>query len=207
MPGLDVTKKRIFHAAVDCFSDKYYRHCTMQELADRAGVRPASIYQYYPSKEAILRDIFEYFGLNFNKYRIPAEAVIEAASVKPFNEVFPMMFYDFGSDPEKNVMMKITKIVKDMKFENETAAAMFRMVLMDEPAAYLHTIFKTMIARKYIKSFDYKTMTFQMVAFTNMLLVMSLMDQSNHRKELGKIMKNGITMMCRGMVNSGIVKS
>ena len=57
------TKEKIFEAALDLFSKKGYDSVSLREIADNVGIKKSSIYSHYPSKEAILMDIFEYLNL------------------------------------------------------------------------------------------------------------------------------------------------
>lgn len=53
------TKERLRLAAAECFGLRGYEGTSMAELADRIGVRKATLYSHYPSKESLLLDLFE----------------------------------------------------------------------------------------------------------------------------------------------------
>jgi AcrR family transcriptional regulator len=46
----DVTRERILVAACECFGKRGYETTTNRDIADRAGVTPAAMYQYFDSK-------------------------------------------------------------------------------------------------------------------------------------------------------------
>jgi AcrR family transcriptional regulator len=48
------TRERILEAAVDVVSAKGFRAASMREIAQRAGVGDATIYNYFPSKEKLV---------------------------------------------------------------------------------------------------------------------------------------------------------
>ncbi|HHY38755.1 MAG TPA: TetR/AcrR family transcriptional regulator [Clostridia bacterium] len=50
-------RQQIMSAAVDVFSRKGYHGTRMEEVADLAGVAKGTVYLYFPSKEALLREI------------------------------------------------------------------------------------------------------------------------------------------------------
>jgi AcrR family transcriptional regulator len=50
----EATREAIDAAAVDLFARLGYHATSMREIAKAAGVQPAAIYHWYPSKEAIL---------------------------------------------------------------------------------------------------------------------------------------------------------
>ena len=55
------TKQRILNNAVNLFATKGYTESTIRELAAACGIKEASIYNHFPSKNAILESILEEF--------------------------------------------------------------------------------------------------------------------------------------------------
>ena len=56
------TKQKILSKAVDLFAKKGFTETTIRELADAAGLKGASIYNHFPSKNAILECILEEYA-------------------------------------------------------------------------------------------------------------------------------------------------
>jgi AcrR family transcriptional regulator len=52
-------------AAALVFAERGYFNATMEDIADRLGMRPASLYHYYPSKEAALEDMCRVSGVEY----------------------------------------------------------------------------------------------------------------------------------------------
>lgn len=52
-------RKKIIRAAVDAVTEKGIKPATMREIAQRAGLGDATIYNYFPSKDAILYAYYE----------------------------------------------------------------------------------------------------------------------------------------------------
>lgn len=48
----------IFHQALELFSEKGYAGTSMRELAKRCGTTASNVYNYFPSKEDLLREVF-----------------------------------------------------------------------------------------------------------------------------------------------------
>ena len=48
-------KEKILAAAAACFAEKGYAGCTIQDIADRAGVSKGALYVYYSSKEELFK--------------------------------------------------------------------------------------------------------------------------------------------------------
>jgi len=52
-------RKKIIRAAVDAITEKGMKAATMREIAQRAGLGDATIYNYFPTKEAIMYAYYE----------------------------------------------------------------------------------------------------------------------------------------------------
>lgn len=51
---LDGTRHRIITSAVELFASRGYQATSMRDIADRVGIKAASIYAHFPGKEALL---------------------------------------------------------------------------------------------------------------------------------------------------------
>ena len=56
------TKKKILESAIDLFAAKGYTETTIRELAAAVGVKEASIYNHFPSKNAIIEYILDEYS-------------------------------------------------------------------------------------------------------------------------------------------------
>lgn len=55
----EAAKARILEAAFEAFTHKGFDATTMEEIAGRVGVSKAALYRYYPSKDALLEELFK----------------------------------------------------------------------------------------------------------------------------------------------------
>jgi len=204
MPRNKLTKKKIFLAAVDSFAEKSFKHCTMQEVADKVDIKAPSIYKHFANKKEILTEIFKYYQENLNKQRMPVEKVIEAIDNEPLNKVFSKLFITFETEDEYILMMKISKIVIDMSYKNKDAKKVFQIVFIEEPTKYLNDVFVKLIDSGKIKPFDYKSLTFQIIAFSRMIFEISALNGID-RKETDTRYNNGIAMLASGFERAELV--
>lgn len=51
-------KDKILSAAAACFAEKGYSGCSVQDIADRAGMSKGALYVYYKSKEKLFKTMF-----------------------------------------------------------------------------------------------------------------------------------------------------
>ncbi len=72
----EANKKKVVQAAVDLVTEKGYKASTMREIARRAGIGEATIYNYFPTKETIL---FGYYETRFK------DCVRELKALEDFN--------------------------------------------------------------------------------------------------------------------------
>lgn len=54
----DTTKKQILESAYHLFTEKGYRGSSLRDIADEAGIKAASIYNHFGSKEEIFEAVF-----------------------------------------------------------------------------------------------------------------------------------------------------
>lgn len=54
------TKQRIFEASLDLFAQKGFDAVSMREIADAVGIKKASLYSHFASKDALIERIFNY---------------------------------------------------------------------------------------------------------------------------------------------------
>ena len=54
-------KEKIFNVSVNLFSEHGYDGVSIRQIAREVGIKESSIYNHYPSKEAILDSILNYY--------------------------------------------------------------------------------------------------------------------------------------------------
>lgn len=140
------TKEKIFDVSLDLFSKKGYDSVSLREIADGVGIKKSSIYSHYPSKEAILIDIFEYFT-DFFKYNelINSKDLLLTAD----NEILlenPELFYHKGSEAIKVMVseernLKIWKLIFIQMHYNENIRIFFQNEILAKPLLFWNEFF------------------------------------------------------------------
>lgn len=151
------TKEKIFDVALDLFSKKGYDSVSLNEIADGVGIKKSSIYSHYPSKEAILMDIFEYFTDLFEyDEMLNSEEFILA----PDNEILlqnPEMFYHMGSEAIKSMFseeknLKIWKLIFIQMHYNESIRTFFQNEILVKPLLFWNRFFTILKEKGIIRS-------------------------------------------------------
>ena len=140
------TKEKIFDVSLDLFSKKGYDSVSLREIAEEVGIKKSSIYSHYPSKEAILMDIFEYLTdlFKYDELLNSKELLLTAD-----NEVLlenPELFYHLGSEAIKEMMseernLKIWKMIFIQMNYNETIRLFFQNEILVKPLVFWNGFF------------------------------------------------------------------
>ena len=148
------TKERIFNVSLDLFSKKGYDSVSLREIAEEVGIQKSSIYSHYPSKEAILMDIFNQFTKSFE---IDDEE-IQLTENNPLLEN-PELFYHKGSEAIKNMLfeetnLKIWKLILIQMHHNEKIRLFFQNEILVKPLIFWEGLFALLKEKGVIKK-DY----------------------------------------------------
>ena len=140
------TKEKIFDVSLDLFSKKGYDSVSLREIAEEVGIKKSSIYSHYPSKEAILMDIFNYMTRLFEEDTLINS---EDLNLSSNNEVLldnPELFYQKGSEAIKEMLseernLKIWKLIFIQMTHNETIRAFFQNEILVKPLKFWEEFF------------------------------------------------------------------
>ena len=150
------TKKKIFDVALDLFSKKGYDSVSLREIAEEVGIKKSSIYSHYPSKEAILMDIFEYLT---NLFEYDELLNNKELNLSGDNEILvdnPEMFYHRGSEAIKTMFsqernLKIWKLIFIQMHHNETIRLFFQDEILVKPLIFWNGFFSILKEKGIIR--------------------------------------------------------
>ena len=142
--------------ALELFSKKGYDSVSLREIAEEVGIKKSSIYSHYPSKEAILMDIFDYFTDLFEEN--------ELLNSKDFNlsvdnEILlenPELFYHQGSEAIRELIsqernLKIFKLILIQMHHNEKIRQFFQDEILVMPLEFWMRFFTILKEKGIIK--------------------------------------------------------
>ena len=135
------TKEKIFNVSLNLFSKKGYDSVSLREIAEEVGIQKSSIYSHYPSKEAILMDIFDQFTKSFEV----DDEEIQLTENNPLLDN-PELFYHKGSEAIKNMLfqernLKIWKLILIQMHHNETIRLFFQNEILVKPLIFWEGLF------------------------------------------------------------------
>lgn len=136
------TRQRIFDCAVDLFAREGYSAVSIRQIARAAGITESSIYNHFPSKQAILQAIFDRFAELMQSGVIPAEdaaVYIAGCSEEEFLMLSKHSFQQYISQPE---LLKLWRVLAMERFRNPQANDFFKLTFIDGAIEYQTAVFQ-----------------------------------------------------------------
>ncbi|MBQ2636777.1 MAG: TetR/AcrR family transcriptional regulator [Methanobrevibacter sp.] len=146
------TKEKIFNVSLDLFSKRGYDSVSLREIAEEVGIKKSSIYSHYPSKEAILMEIFNKFTGSFEI----DDKDIELNEDNPLLEN-PELLYHKGSEAIKDIVfqennLKIWKLILIQMHHNETIRLFFQNEILIKPLEFWKGLFSLLKQKGVIRN-------------------------------------------------------
>ena len=161
------TKEKIFEAAIDLFAKKGFDATPMREIAEAEGIKKASLYSHYKSKNEIMDNVFEYFKKELMKMRPP-----EAQNLDKIDKITPEIFRQRANLTlcifKNPLMEKIFRIISSEQFRDKRARMIVLECLIHEPYSFSRTVLEIMVNKSIINEIDpdVKAMEFQYSIYT-----------------------------------------
>lgn len=166
--GEETTKERILSVAIDLFAQKGFDAISLREIAEAAGIRKATLYYYFTSKDEILEKIFEYVLEIWKRSQVgkwsesrEAEEQIISMGLDGFMAMASGVFTSWINDPR---IEKIMRIVFIELYHNEKLTKS-QLEFMDAGATFFESSFAIMMKHKLIKPVDPKVLTMEYLSF------------------------------------------
>ena len=140
------TKEKIFDVSLELFSKKGYDSVSLREIAEEVGIKKSSIYSHYPSKEAVLMDIFEYFTSQFEYGELLNSKDLLLTEDNEILLEKPELFYHKGSEAIKQMLaeernLKICKLIFIQMHYNEAIRSFFQNEMLVKPLMFWEGFF------------------------------------------------------------------
>ena len=126
------TKEKIFDVSPELFSQKGFNNTSVRQIAREVGIKESSIYNHYPSKQAILDEILKTFQNQLIIYDAD-EALMDELLEKD-----PLLFYKTGSGMFRQQLknekaMKILRLLFIQMYHDDSIAEYFYDFLFHKP--------------------------------------------------------------------------
>lgn len=135
-------RERILRTSIDLFAQKGFATVTTREIAAAVGIKAASIYNHFASKEAILDEIVSMFCLGLRERVHPAFDASQALDVKCFLDGVTHANDVFFSEP-LNALIGV--ILMREQFQNERIRLMLLTEMIDVPRRMISAYFERLM--------------------------------------------------------------
>lgn len=182
---MNSTRDIIVHKALNLFSEKGYDGVSMRDIAAAVGIKAASLYNHFKSKEDIFDAIMELMSLNYemtaNKIQLPYHNMEDAVDVysqisqEALIEVASKLFLYFLKD---DYASKFRRMLTIEQYRSSKALKMFKKYFIEDVLFYQSTLFECLIQVDNINKFDSHIMALHFYSPIFMLLL-----QYDHQEE------------------------
>jgi AcrR family transcriptional regulator len=148
------TKERILLASASLFAKNGYYGVSVKDIANVVGIKPASLYNHYESKEAlwktVLERIQELYLMFFNRLEVlqPHSTTIV--------DVIDNLFYELKEASQMFTFYGIA-LIQSEQFHSDIAADMFHVLLLDYSISIIKKQFDICVENGYTEQFDTHT--------------------------------------------------
>jgi AcrR family transcriptional regulator len=146
------TKDLILHTALQLFSERGYDGVSMRDLATKVGIKAASIYNHFSSKEdifnSLLAEMQKRYEQTVNTVNVPNGTSKEAAmqyvgiSEEQLQQIAGGLFLYFAKD---EFAAPFRKMITSEQYHNSVAGNAFRHMFIDGALRYQTDLFQTLI--------------------------------------------------------------
>ena len=165
------TRKRIIEKALELFSTRGYDAVSVGEIAKSAGIKAPSLYNHFPSKQAIFDAIVEETALQYQRDtdRIDIHVQDVAQDIPVFTEITEDALFEkvrqiFEYSLHNETVSRFRRMMTIEQFRSPELAALYSRRYVDRLLAYHAGIFRDLIAAGEIREEDPDTLALLYVA-------------------------------------------
>ncbi len=162
--GEKTTKEKIFEAAINLFAQKGFDATPMREIAEAVGIKKASMYSHYKSKDEILEKIVEYPMARIEivgPQNVETEELIVSMGLEKFMTLSSNVATEWMND---HFMEKIWRIVCIELYHNEEIKKFYSKFTVTA-LSFWKSNFEIMVKHKLIKPFDPEVLAHEYLSF------------------------------------------
>ena len=165
------TKQKIIETALTLFSERGYDAVSVGEIAGAVGIKAPSLYNHYPSKQAIFDAIVETTALQYEKDtgRIDIHVQRAAADIPMLmtigeEELFEKVRQIFDYSLHNDNIRKFRKMMTIEQFRSPSLGELYTRRFSDRLVDYHAEIFRSLIAAGVIYGGDTNALALMYVA-------------------------------------------
>lgn len=162
-------KWEIFVSSVDLFAEHGYENVSVRSIAAANGMRAASLYNHFPSKEAILDQIYKFYRANLVDVAPDLDKILALAPNQSPQETLhlTMSYFDDELQP---LMDKICLIAMMQAHRDSKAYDLIWNFNIDHVKKYLRAVLQKMLDCGRIEPLDIESFLELFISFAFMAL-------------------------------------
>lgn len=184
------TKERITEEALTLFAEKGYKGTSVKNIADAVGIKDASLYNHFKSKQEIFDSIVELIMTHISGLSetlgMPQDDVIdgnttsfyEKLDLEGLKDLTGKAFVFYLTDP---YLSKFWRIAHMEQYTNPQIYEMFRKIFMENAVSYQEQLFGEMMKQGVFVQGDAKAAAINFYA--PIYLLLSMYSDRMERKE------------------------
>lgn len=183
------TKEKITEQALTLFAQKGYKGTSVKNIADAVGIKDASLYNHFKSKQEIFDSIVELImkhisGLSetlgmpqYDKTDKPVSAFYEKLDLEGIKDLSRKSFVFYLTDP---YISRFWRIAHMEQYTNPQIYTMFRKIFMEDAISYQEQLFKEMMEKGVFYQGDAKAAAISF--YSPIYLLLSMYSNQPERK-------------------------
>lgn len=167
----DYTKKKILDKALELFAAQGYDSVSVGEIARAVGIKAPSLYNHYPSKQAIFDAIVEATARQYESDTDKVDIHVQnsARDVPVFTEITKEALFEkvrqiFEYSLHNETISRFRKMMTIEQFRSSALAALYSRRYVERLVDYHAGIFRALISAGEIISADPETLSMTYVA-------------------------------------------
>lgn len=141
--GMDGTKWRIFCCSVHYFAEYDYSSMSMRKIADEVGIKAASIYNHFPSKDAILEQMYDCLTQSISATPT-LDDLLPLVEQLPPREVLERTHRYFPA-PLQELLSKVILVCSKMMRSDPRADKLVNAMLIERPKVLITALLQRMV--------------------------------------------------------------
>ena len=184
------TKEKITEEALTLFAEKGYKGTSVKNIADAVGIKDASLYNHFKSKQEIFDSIVELIMTHISglsetlgmpqddKQDEPVLGFFEKMGLEDLKELSRKSFVFYLTDP---YISRFWRIAHMEQYSNPYIYTMFRKIFMEDAISYQEKLFEQMMEHGTFYPGDAKAAAISF--YSPIYLLLSMYSNQPERKE------------------------
>lgn len=181
------TKEKILEKALELFSAQGYDSVSVGEIAKAVGIKPPSLYNHYPSKQAIFDAIVESTAAQYEEDtgKIDIHVQDAARDISVFTEITEEALFEkvrqiFEYSLHDPKISRFRRMMTIEQFRSPELARLYSRRYVDRVIEYHAGIFRALMAAGEMRKEDPETLA--MLYVTPVLTLLSVCDRQPERE-------------------------